>query len=186
MVPLSRIVPAKTFEPFSFETGIDSPVMLASFMLPSPDMTVPSTGIFAPVLTKRMSPTSTSSTGTSSKLPSSICFKALSGAISVGSFIAERVLLSVRSSKKAPNKKRKVTTADSSKFLIKNAPATATVTKTSMLTTLTFKAWYAWIAIGAAPKTEAITKAQIASSSFLKASALVKPITIKTALKKVM
>lgn len=28
IVPLSKIVPANTFEPFSFPTGIDSPVIL--------------------------------------------------------------------------------------------------------------------------------------------------------------
>lgn len=38
-------------------------------------------------------------------------------------------------------KNRNVTMADSSKFLIKKAPETAIVTKTSMLTTFTLKAW---------------------------------------------
>ena len=140
MVPFSSIVPAYTPEPSSLLTGTDSPVMLASFIWPPPLITVPSTGTFAPVLTSRMSPTSTSSTATSSNSPSSICLRALSGAISVSSFMADLVLFSVRCSRYAPNRNRKVTIADSSNSLIMNAPVTAMVTSRSMLTTLTLNA----------------------------------------------
>jgi len=139
-VPFSRMVPANTCEPFLLPTGTASPVMLASLIWPSPDRTVPSTGTFAPVLTSRVSPTSTSSTATSSNSPLSLSFKALSGAISVNSLIAERVFCNVRCSRYEPNKNRNVTIADSSKFLMIKAPATASVTSTSMLTTLTLSA----------------------------------------------
>ena len=98
-VPFSKIVPAYTPESFILLTGTASPVILASLMCPSPVNTVPSTGIFAPVLTSKISPTSTSSISTSSNSPFFSCFRATSGAISVNSFIAERVLLSVLCSK---------------------------------------------------------------------------------------
>ncbi len=114
IVPFSKIVPAYTPESFFLLTGTASPVILASLICPSPVNTVPSTWIFAPVLTSKISPTSTSSISTSSNSPFSTCFKALSGAIWVNSLIAERVLLSVLCSRKAPNRNKNVTIADSS------------------------------------------------------------------------
>ncbi|MPM44049.1 hypothetical protein SDC9_90727 [bioreactor metagenome] len=148
--------------------------------------TNPSTGTFAPVLTNKISPTSTSSTSTSTNSPSSIFFSALSGAISVNSLIAERVWFKVRCSKKAPNKNKKVTMADSSKFRMKNAPLTAMVTSTSILTTFTFKAWYACIAMGAIPNIEARMKLPITMVSLCKNHSLINPKAISTPLTKTM
>jgi hypothetical protein len=50
-----------------------------------------------------------------------------------------------------------------------------------MLITFIFSAWYAWIAIGKNPSTEAIANAHTAMYSCAKASLLVKPIVINTA-----
>ena len=89
-------------------------MILASFTYPFPVVTLPSTGILAPVFTRRISPSSTSSISTSANCPPVNCLKAVSGAISVNSLIADRVWLSVRCSKYDPNKNKKVTIADSS------------------------------------------------------------------------
>ena len=99
IVPFSKIVPANTSEPTSLETGMDSPVMLASLIEPSPEMTVPSTPTLAPVLSKRMSPSSTKSMSISSNSPSSFSTSALSGASSVSSLMADLVLFKVNFSK---------------------------------------------------------------------------------------
>ncbi len=92
-------MPAKTSNPSFLLTSVLSPVILASFIYPSPLITLPSTGIFAPVLTKRMSPTKTSYISTSANVKSSICLRAVSGAISVNDFIADLVLFKVFCSK---------------------------------------------------------------------------------------
>ena len=134
------MVPAKTLSLKPLETGIDSPVILASFAVPEPNITSPSTGIFPPVFTKRISSSLTSSTDTSSKSPLCSLRKVVSGTISTRFLIAERVLANVLCSKYAPNKKRKATIADSSNSLITNAPKIARVTKRSMLITLTLRA----------------------------------------------
>src|SRR5690554_969733 len=98
-VPSSKIVPANTLSLTPFSRGIDSPVILASFKLPSPLIITPSTGTLAPVLTNKISPSLTSSISTSKNLPSSISLTAVSGAINVNSLIADLVLFKVLASK---------------------------------------------------------------------------------------
>src|SRR5699024_9898186 len=73
IVPLSIMVPANTSSSFSVFIGKDSSVILASFTCPFPVVTLPSTGILAPVFTMRISPSSTSSISTSSNCPSYNC-----------------------------------------------------------------------------------------------------------------
>ena len=51
-------------------TGIDSPVTIDSSSDERPSITTPSTGTFSPGRTRRMSPTATVSSATSSSLPS--------------------------------------------------------------------------------------------------------------------
>ena len=58
-------MPAKTLSPTAFSTGIDTPVMAAWSTAPVPTMTSPSTGTFAPFLTRTVSPTSTAAAATS-------------------------------------------------------------------------------------------------------------------------
>lgn len=45
MLPYIRIDPPKTLEPISLLTGLDSPVSIASFEMPLPQVTIPSTGM---------------------------------------------------------------------------------------------------------------------------------------------
>ena len=49
--------------------------------------------------------------------------------------------------------------------VVQGTVAVAMVTSTSMETTLTLRAWYAWMAMGAAPRTDAMTIAHAATFS---------------------
>ena len=68
--PFWLMVAALTGEPGNLSTGMLSPVRAASLTLDTPSATVPSTGTASPGLTKKMSPTATSLTGTVTALPS--------------------------------------------------------------------------------------------------------------------
>ncbi|GBE58419.1 hypothetical protein BMS3Abin01_01356 [bacterium BMS3Abin01] len=62
--------PPITSSPGPLETGLDSPVSMASFTEVRPSVTTPSTGTFSPGFTSTRSPTDSSATGTSSVAPS--------------------------------------------------------------------------------------------------------------------
>ena len=69
-LPVWLIVPATTSEPTLFSTGKGSPVSIASSSVEWPSSKTPSTGIFSPGLTRKVSPKPTSSIGTSNSKPS--------------------------------------------------------------------------------------------------------------------
>ena len=62
--PERFIVPAETLSPGALSTGTDSPVRADSSTAHSPSLIIPSTGICPPGLTTKISPATTSSTGT--------------------------------------------------------------------------------------------------------------------------
>ncbi len=66
---LLRVAPI-TVPPAPFSTGMLSPVIMDSSIAELPSTTTPSTGIFSPGRTTTISPTTTSSTGTSFSTPS--------------------------------------------------------------------------------------------------------------------
>ena len=72
IVPSKFILPAITFAPASFFTGVLSPVIKASFMCVVPSTTSPSTAIFSPGLQITMSPFCISSIVTLISFPSLI------------------------------------------------------------------------------------------------------------------
>ncbi|KAF5032031.1 hypothetical protein DSECCO2_621520 [anaerobic digester metagenome] len=63
--PFTFRVPPTTPSPSRLSAGMGSPVIIDSSTELSPPTTVPSTGTFSPGRTRRMSPTTTSSMGTS-------------------------------------------------------------------------------------------------------------------------
>ncbi len=137
--PLAAMVPAYTRLPGTFSAGSDSPVMVASSMLPVPPMTSPSTGTRAPFFTSTVSPTRTSAAPTSTCSPSRST-SAVSGATLTNSANAERVLSRVAPSSALPSANRKVTAAASHTSPMMSAPPAATVTSRSMLTSLVRRA----------------------------------------------
>ena len=92
--PPRETVPAKTWSPALFSTGIDSPVIEASSRAPVPPTTMPSTGTFAPFLTSTVSPVATCAAGTSTWTPSRST-TATSGATATSAASADRVLFRV-------------------------------------------------------------------------------------------
>src|SRR5699024_375915 len=78
--PPPEMVPANTWSPSAFSTGMDSPVIDASSRAPVPPMTMPSTGTLAPLLTRTVSSCCTWAAGTSTCAPSRIT-TATSGAV---------------------------------------------------------------------------------------------------------
>ncbi len=68
--PFMFRVPPTTSSPSRLSTGMGSPVIIDSSTELSPPTTVPSTGTFSPGLIRRISPTTTSSSGTSTSRPS--------------------------------------------------------------------------------------------------------------------
>ena len=69
-LPMPLRQPPMTASPGFFATGSDSPVISASSTLERPSSTMPSVGIRSPGRTRRMSPTTTSSMGTTNSRPS--------------------------------------------------------------------------------------------------------------------
>ena len=110
--PLTATVPANTWSPSAFSTGMDSPVIDASSSAPDPPTTTPSTGTFAPFFTRTVSPVRTSRVGTSSCTPSRRT-TATSGASATSSASAERVRSSVAVSSACPTANKNVTAAAS-------------------------------------------------------------------------
>ena len=107
-------VPAMTFASGSLVTGIDSPVTIDSSTDERPSMTTPSTGIFSPGRTRKMSPTATSSSGISSSVPSRTR-RAVFGARSISARIAPEVCSRARNSSTCPSRTSTVMTAAASK-----------------------------------------------------------------------
>ena len=101
ITPFSFKVPTNTLSWTLLSTGMDSPVMAASFIVAWPLLIIPSTGIFSPAITWIISPGLTSRIDTSSNL-SPIFFLHLWGT----SFIRERtafcVFFIVKSSRNSP------------------------------------------------------------------------------------
>ena len=109
---LLRLAPI-TKLPTVFSTGILSPVNIDSSIDVLPSITSPSTGNFSPGLTKIISPTITSSIGTSISRPSR-SINAVFGANPINALIACDVLPFETASKYFPNViKVKITAADS-------------------------------------------------------------------------
>ena len=144
--PPRETVPAKTCPPLVFSTGMDSPVMEASSMAPVPETTWPSTGTFAPFLTRTISPILTCPAGISCCSPSRTTI-AESGATATSSASAERVLLRVAASSAWPIANRNVTAAASQKLPMMTAPIAATDTSRSMPMTLAISARTAFTTI---------------------------------------
>ena len=89
--PLRFMVADTTFSPTYFSTGMLSPVTADSSTPDSPSMTMPSTGIRLPGLTKKISPFCSCSVGISSSLPSSLTTMAMAGVKSISFVIASLV-----------------------------------------------------------------------------------------------
>jgi len=92
------MVPPVTLLPISFSAGTGSPVIMLSSMTAVPDVSTPSTGIFSPGFTSRMSPTLTSSKGISCSSPLRMT-RATGGTRFSKALMAELVLLCARSSR---------------------------------------------------------------------------------------
>ena len=113
-LPVVLSVPAITLAPGSLVTGIDSPVTIDSSSDERPSVTMPSTGTFSPGRTRRMSPTATSSSATSSSVPSRTR-RAVFGARSISARIAPDVASRARNSSTWPSSTSTVMTAAASK-----------------------------------------------------------------------
>lgn len=125
-LPFLFIVPPMTLSPCFFSTGIDSPVIIDSSTEESPEITMPSTGIFSPGLTINMSPIMTSSIGTLSSLPFRIT-AAVFGERPISFFIASEVFPRAAASSHSPNRTNVINSADVSKYkspFMKKAVAT--------------------------------------------------------------
>lgn len=73
------MAPPMTLPPVFLPIGVDSPVNIASLTELSPSTMTPSAGIFSPGLTKTLSSTASSLSGTSFTLPSDITLWASEG-----------------------------------------------------------------------------------------------------------
>jgi hypothetical protein len=108
-------VPAITFAPISFSTGMDSPVTVDSSIAVRPSTITPSTGTESPGLTRKRSPACTCSTETSSSVPSLRSRRAIFGARRISARMAPPVRARARSSSTWPSSTRTVITAAASK-----------------------------------------------------------------------
>jgi hypothetical protein len=111
------MVPPMTLSPTAFVTGMDSPVTIDSSTALRPSITLPSTGIFSPGRTRRRSPMTTSSSGTSLSVPLAAMRRAVFGARSSRARIAPPVLSRARSSSTCPSSTSTVMTAAASKYI---------------------------------------------------------------------
>ena len=114
-LPVPFTVAPISLSPVPFSTGIGSPVTIDSSTALIPLVTDPSTGIFSPGLTRRISPVTTCSSGISSSLPSARTMRARFGARPSNSLIAALVWLRARNSSTWPSSTRVVITAAASK-----------------------------------------------------------------------
>ena len=103
-LPLPLSVPPITRSPTALATGIDSPVTIDSSTGERPSSTTPSTGIFSPGRTRRRSPATTASSGTSSSLPSARTRRALAGARFIRARMAPEVEARADNSSTWPSK----------------------------------------------------------------------------------
>src|SRR5690625_315939 len=126
---------------------MDSPVMDASSNDPVPEITSPSTGTLAPILTRTTSPMATLPADTSTCSPLRMT-TAVSGATATSSASAARVLFSVADSSAWPMANRKVTAAASQYSPMISAPMAAMLTRRSMLMLRTASALTALRRIG--------------------------------------
>ena len=109
VAPISR-------SPAVFSTGMGSPVTMDSSTELLPSSTAPSTGIFSPGRTRRVSPGLTCSRGISSSVPLSRTMRAVLGASPNNILMAALVRLRARSSSTCPNNTSAVMTAAASKY----------------------------------------------------------------------
>jgi hypothetical protein len=97
-LPFLLIVAPVTASPGPFSNGIDSPVSMLSSKADRPSITTPSTGTALPGRTRRRSPSTMESNGTSLSEPSSSMRRAVFGARSRSARIASPVRSRARSS----------------------------------------------------------------------------------------
>jgi len=98
ITPSRLTVASNTCAPTSFETGMDSPVTLASSMPPRPAVITPSVGTRAPGRRTTTSPTASSPAATSSTAPPAVLRGAVSGRSAISASMARRARPSARSS----------------------------------------------------------------------------------------
>jgi hypothetical protein len=113
-VPILLMVAPKTFEPACFSTGMLSPVSIDSSTEDRPSVTTPSTGTFSPGRTMTMSPTATSSTGTSTSRPSRT-MRAVFALRPMRRLIAEALVLLAFASSQRPKRMSAMMITDASK-----------------------------------------------------------------------
>ncbi len=109
------MLPPVTREPGDFSTGRLSPVSMDSSAVEMPSYTWPSTGKEEPGLTMIISPTATSSRGTSNSLPS-FSMIAVVGLSCISFFIASEVFPLLLASRYLPTITRVITTDADSKY----------------------------------------------------------------------
>ena len=114
-LPVPLIVAPVTLSPSTFSTGTGSPEIIDSSIDERPSTTTPSTGTLSPGRTRSRSPTSTSSSGISSSLPSLRITRAVLAAISKRARIAEPVRSRAPSSITWPSSTNTTITAPASK-----------------------------------------------------------------------
>ncbi len=129
--PSPLTVPAKTFAPASFRTGVLSPVTGASSTPLSPETMMPSAGSRSPGRTRTMAPGARLSAGTSTVLPFS-SRSADFGTSAVSACMLARALPAATPSSSSPIRNRRTTMAASSPAPMKTAPAAAMVISISI------------------------------------------------------
>ena len=102
--------------PGCFSTGIDSPVTIDSSTALLPSSTTPSMGTFSPGRTRRRSPTTKASSGTSVSVPSAATRRAVLGARCSKALMAALVWPRALSSNTCPNNTNTAITAAASKY----------------------------------------------------------------------
>ena len=114
-VPVRLTVPPITLAPASLVTGMGSPVIEDSSTALRPSLSTPSTGTFSPGRTRKRSPATIDSIGTSASLPSAPTLSAVRGARPSSALMAPLVESRARSSSTWPTSTRQVMTAAGSK-----------------------------------------------------------------------
>ena len=109
------IVPPVIISSFDLSTGIGSPVIILSSMTALPSFITPSTGIFSPGLTRRISPALTCSRGISTSFPL-VTSLATGGTRFNKALMAELVFPCAFNSRTWPIRTRVIMTAEASKY----------------------------------------------------------------------
>jgi len=115
-LPFWLIVPANTFSPSFLSTGTGSPLSILSSTYEVPLMTIPSTAIFSPGLTRMVSFLLTCSIGISIWCPPSCTIVTVLGCNPISFFMAEDVLPFAFSSSNFPSSIKVITTEAASKY----------------------------------------------------------------------